>query len=914
MKTMQQVLSEAMVARHKKRLVILVDDFNPPAPSDLSLLLKVRSDVGPHGDLEIFGTDKEDKIENVLGNNTKMLFMRKMFPKFSEHINLGDVDLFEYIKRKIGILPQEESVVDGKMTGIHRDWKEKPPQFDEVYVFTEERKHHALDRLQALFHKLDIPVDVIARYHEKEPYYGNYYEIREIETEEIKKIVNKNIATSKYLTSALMRECVRRRLKLEFERAYSEFLDVDDNKELYTLLSEKILPSGMEVKEEFLYETRKSYVVRDEDGKIKKLSKALYETNETHAFRKTQFLDRRGQVSHADANNVRRRHQDIARSLAQSVGLNPDGDEYDLDHGVLTNSQNGEKTMLVVIKELQKNYRTPTGFDHKKYFLDKIKQRTGVGGDPETWNDGQKARIRKDMARWYVQRGVNRGHHHDRLNGVREAYDPMREDSDDFGVLYHGTSAESAKNIMKIGVRMGFSHKGYFGRGFYCAGDPELAKTYAEEDDIESGIILRVELSDTSKILDLRKESDWARWRDGKYSDKIHQDNFNQIAVHDGIDGLYDRSFGGVIVYNPKIIKRISKYETFTEETEKENPNHYNVIVLAGKGKYDDSLKSYPDWPREVGRLAEEAKKLGIPVYLVDTVRAWIEKDDNDFRIHNLDDNKGHKILRGKTVVFTKSSAGSSKNGRNILQRLEELGCFVINTLNCMLICGDKYTTYLKLEDANIPTPRTAMVPRGLNPEKEDMNKIIKTIHSRVGGNFPVVLKTTSGSKGRGVMIVESWKGLISTIQALQASSPAVELMLQEYHEIDGDYRTHVFGDEIKFVMKRKKVENDFRSNYSLGGEVVPVPIEKFSDEEREMCLRAAGAVRGKWVGVDLMRDQRTKKLYIIEVNATPGIEGIEKIYPQFTEELMKWAFDKNNWKEFGVIGGEVKKIKNENT
>ena len=94
--------------------------------------------------------------------------------------------------------------------------------------------------------------------------------------------------------------------------------------------------------------------------------------------------------------------------------------------------------------------------------------------------------------------------------------------------------------------------------------------------------------------------------------------------------------------------------------------------------------------------------------------------------------------------------------------------------------------------------------------------------------------------------------------------------------------------------MKREAVEKDFRTNYSLGGKVSGYEI---SDEIRDIACRAANAVGCHWCGVDIMIDSKDGKPYILEVNSSPGTEGISKaIGRPIVDDVIDYVEDKNNW------------------
>ena len=136
----------------------------------------------------------------------------------------------------------------------------------------------------------------------------------------------------------------------------------------------------------------------------------------------------------------------------------------------------------------------------------------------------------------------------------------LMETREQFHTIYHGTSNTGAADIEQNGVDITKSHGGYFGWGFYCAVDYELAKSnyaeFADENDIdERGAVLEFEILPQANILDLRDEDDWQTWL--PYAKRISDRNLYKTLVNAGIDGLFDNSFGGVIIYNPAVLKLI---------------------------------------------------------------------------------------------------------------------------------------------------------------------------------------------------------------------------------------------------------------------------------------------------------------------------------------------------------------------
>src|SRR5210317_1058049 len=110
----------------------------------------------------------------------------------------------------------------------------------------------------------------------------------------------------------------------------------------------------------------------------------------------------------------------------------------------------------------------------------------------------------------------------------------------------------------------------------------------------------------------------------------------------------------------------------------------------------------------------------------------------------------------------------------------------MVNTRSAMLTCDNKLTSALLFEKFGIPTPRTAFISN-----EKNIDDAVKL----VGNKFPIIIKTLTGTQGIGVIKIESYESLISTIQALWKHN--AELLIQEYMETDFDVRTLVVDNKI---------------------------------------------------------------------------------------------------------------------
>lgn len=276
----------------------------------------------------------------------------------------------------------------------------------------------------------------------------------------------------------------------------------------------------------------------------------------------------------------------------------------------------------------------------------------------------------------------------------------------------------------------------------------------------------------------------------------------------------------------------------------------------------------------------EAAKKAGLKLVTIDPSSSSISKSSgDDFNVveENGDAKKNFTLNPNNTIIVPRRTVLKNIESRDFLTELQNDGFFVLNTLDAIDNCEDKFITYKKLKAAGVPTPKTAVVTNS------SMNKLQEKVNS-IGGSFPIIIKITKGTQGIGVAQIDSMISLKSVLQAIFALVPKADILIQEKINSDYDLRIHVLykgfermtpgidNFEIIGCMQRNQLEGDFRSNYSLGS-----TAEKghLSQEQEKIAKQAAKATGCRWCGVDLIMDSRTKQSYVIEVNSSPGTKGI---------------------------------------
>ena len=188
----------------------------------------------------------------------------------------------------------------------------------------------------------------------------------------------------------------------------------------------------------------------------------------------------------------------------------------------------------------------------------------------------------------------------------------------------------------------------------------------------------------------------------------------------------------------------------------------------------------------------------------------------------------------------------------------------VFTTLSSLALVRsrDKLRSLQILAKADVGIPRTAFARHPGDT---------KTVIREVGGT-PLVIKLLESTQGKGVVLAETIKAAVSVMEAFYGLN--ANIIVQEFikEAKAEDIRAFVVDGKVVGAMKRKGKEGEFRSNLHKGGTAEPI---KLSRKEKSAAIKAASALNLKVAGVDLLRSDRGP--LVIEVNSSPGLEGIEK-------------------------------------
>lgn len=266
-------------------------------------------------------------------------------------------------------------------------------------------------------------------------------------------------------------------------------------------------------------------------------------------------------------------------------------------------------------------------------------------------------------------------------------------------------------------------------------------------------------------------------------------------------------------------------------------------------------------------RLAEEAIKRGHDVKIIDTLRCYMNITSKNPSIHY----KG-KILDKFDAIIPRIGASITFYGAALVRQFEMMGTFVANDSIAITRAQDKLRSLQLLSRKGVGLPIT-----GFAYSPDDIQDLI----SMVGGP-PLVIKILEGTQGIGVVLAETQQAATSVIEAfldLQA-----HIMVQEYikEAKAADIRCFVVNGKVIAAMERQAKIGEFRSNIHRGGSLrIATPTE----EERIAAVHAAKVIGLNIAGVDLLRSNRGP--LIMEVNSSPGLEGIEKATKKNVAEII---------------------------
>jgi ribosomal protein S6--L-glutamate ligase len=218
--------------------------------------------------------------------------------------------------------------------------------------------------------------------------------------------------------------------------------------------------------------------------------------------------------------------------------------------------------------------------------------------------------------------------------------------------------------------------------------------------------------------------------------------------------------------------------------------------------------------------------------------------------------------LSGYDAVIPRIGASITFYGTAVVRQFEMMGVYVLNESQGITRARDKLRSMQLLAREGVGLPIS-----GFAHSPDDTEGVINLI-----SDPPFIIKLLEGTQGKGVVLAETRKAAESVIDAFR-NLDAYFLVQEFIEEAKGaDLRCFVVGNKVVAAMKRKAKEGEFRSNLHRGGKATQVPL---TEEECSAALKAAEIMGLDVAGVDLIQGRRGP--LVLEVNSSPGLEGIEK-------------------------------------
>ena len=256
-------------------------------------------------------------------------------------------------------------------------------------------------------------------------------------------------------------------------------------------------------------------------------------------------------------------------------------------------------------------------------------------------------------------------------------------------------------------------------------------------------------------------------------------------------------------------------------------------------------------------RLKEAGEARGHEVDIIDTLHCYMDVTRSRPAVRY----KGEQLPYYDAVI-PRIGASVTFYGTAVVRQFEMMGTFCVNESVAISRSRDKLRSLQLLSRKDIGLPRT-----GFASKPDDIPDLIKNV-----GGAPLVVKLLEGTQGIGVVLADTNKSAEAIIEAFMGLK--ANILVQEFIEEAGgaDIRCLVVGNKVVAAMKRQGAEGEFRSNLHRGGSAQLVRLTK---DERATAVNAAKAMGLNLCGVDIL--QSNNGPVVMEVNSSPGLEGIEK-------------------------------------
>jgi ribosomal protein S6--L-glutamate ligase len=255
-------------------------------------------------------------------------------------------------------------------------------------------------------------------------------------------------------------------------------------------------------------------------------------------------------------------------------------------------------------------------------------------------------------------------------------------------------------------------------------------------------------------------------------------------------------------------------------------------------------------------RLVESAKQRGHHVEVIDHSKCYMVMERENPAVYI-----GNRLIEGIDAIIPRIGASVTFYGSAVIRQFEMQKVFTTVSSLALIRSRDKLRSLQIMTKAGVDIPKTAFADH-----PSDIDYLIQQV-----GGPPVVVKLLEGTQGLGVVLAETQNAAKSVLEAFYGLE--ANILVQEFIKEAGgaDVRAFIVDGKVVASMKRQSKKGEFRSNLHRGGEGKAIQL---TEQEIEMAEKAAKAMSLPICGVDMLQSQRGP--LIIEVNSSPGLEGIE--------------------------------------
>jgi ribosomal protein S6--L-glutamate ligase len=257
-------------------------------------------------------------------------------------------------------------------------------------------------------------------------------------------------------------------------------------------------------------------------------------------------------------------------------------------------------------------------------------------------------------------------------------------------------------------------------------------------------------------------------------------------------------------------------------------------------------------------RIVEAARARGHEIKIISPLSCYMNISSEKPTIHY----RGGEVIEDIDAVIPRIGASITFYGTAVVRQFEMMGVYALNNSIAISRSRDKLRSLQLLSRKGVPLPTTGFANSPL--DTEDLINMVDGV--------PLIIKLLEGTQGKGIVLAETKTAARSVITAFKQMN--ANFLVQEFIKEAGgsDIRCLVLGGKVIAAIQRKAKEGEFRSNLHMGG---AAEVVKLTQQERKIAIEATKIMGLEMAGVDIIRSARGP--LVLEVNSSPGIEGVEK-------------------------------------